>query len=174
MSRSDGRDPHVELEPLAGRLGEALAARGWRAATAESCTGGWIAKVITDVAGSSGWFGTGWVTYSNEAKTRLLGVPAALIDAEGAVSEAVVRAMAAAARKRAGADLAVAVSGVAGPGGGTAAKPVGLVWFAWASPLGVEAESRRFAGGRDAVRAQSVAHALRGLIALAGDEGGAR
>jgi nicotinamide-nucleotide amidase len=95
-------------------------------------------------------------------------VSSRVIEAEGAVSEAVVRAMAAAARERAGADLAVAVSGVAGPGGGTPAKPVGLVWFAWAPALGLEAESRHFDGDRDAVRRQSVAHALRGLITLAG------
>jgi nicotinamide-nucleotide amidase len=158
-----------ELEGLALRLGGALAARGWHVATAESCTGGWIAKAITDVAGSSNWFGTGWVTYSNAAKTRLLGVPADVIDAQGAVSEAVVRAMAETARRNAGAELAVAVSGVAGPGGGTAAKPVGLVWFAWAAPGGVRAESRNFAGDREAVRRQAVAHALRGLLELAGE-----
>ncbi|HEU4617533.1 MAG TPA: CinA family protein [Gammaproteobacteria bacterium] len=157
-----------ELESLARELGAALGARGWHVATAESCTGGWIAKAITDVAGSSGWFGAGWVTYSNGAKTSLLGVPAELIEAHGAVSEAVVRAMADGARRKSQADVAVAVSGVAGPGGGTAAKPVGLVWFAWASPDGVEAESCRFRGDRESVRRRSVAHALRGLIARAG------
>jgi nicotinamide-nucleotide amidase len=154
----------AELEGLARELGAALAARDWQVATAESCTGGWIAKAITDIAGSSGWFGTGWVTYSNGAKTSLLGVPADLIEAEGAVSEAVVRAMADGARRRSLADLAVAVSGIAGPGGGTPAKPVGLVWFAWASPDGVDAESRRFPGDRESVRRESVAHALRGLV----------
>lgn len=153
-----------ELEGLARELGAALAARGWHVATAESCTGGWIAKAITDIAGSSGWFGAGWVTYSNGAKTSLLGVPADLIEAQGAVSEAVVRAMAEGARKRSLADLAVAVSGIAGPGGGTPEKPVGLVWFAWASPDGVDAESRRFRGDRESVRRESVAHALRGLV----------
>lgn len=163
----------TELDALARRLGVALAARGWQAATAESCTGGWIAKAITDVAGSSGWFGSGFVTYSNEAKCRMLGVPVSLLEAQGAVSELVVRAMAEGARRRAGADVAVAVSGIAGPGGGTAEKPVGLVWFGWAAPQGTRAESRRFPGGRDAVRRAGVAHALDGLAALV-EAGGSR
>jgi len=159
-----------DLETLARRLGAALAARGWHVATAESCTGGWIAKTITDVAGSSNWFGTGWVTYSDEAKTALLGVPAEVIAAQGAVSEAVVRAMAESARRNARAELTVAVSGVAGPGGGTATKPVGLVWFAWASPGGVVTERWNFSGDREAVRRRTVAHALRRLVELAGGD----
>jgi nicotinamide-nucleotide amidase len=163
-----GSGSDLDLERLAHRLGTALASRGWHVAAAESCTGGWVAKTITDIAGSSEWFGAGWVTYSNTAKTKLLGVPAEIIEAQGAVSEAVVRAMADAARRQSGAELAVAVSGVAGPGGGTAAKPVGLVWFAWAGPERIDAESHRFDGDREAVRRQSVAHALRGLIERAG------
>ncbi|HEX7080766.1 MAG TPA: CinA family protein [Gammaproteobacteria bacterium] len=161
-----------ELERLARDLGERLAGRGWTLATAESCTGGWIAKAVTDVPGSSGWFGAGFVVYSNAAKTEMLGVPAELIDRDGAVSEAVVVALAEGARRRAGADLAVAVSGVAGPGGGTADKPVGTVWFAWASPAATSTERRRFPGGRESVRRRSVACALEGLIAAA--EAGAR
>ena len=158
----------AELESLARRLGDALAARGWSAASAESCTGGWIAKAITDVPGSSGWFGAGFVVYSNEAKTALLAVPAELIARHGAVSEAVVVALAERARECAAADVAVAVSGVAGPGGGTAEKPIGTVWFGWAGPDGTTAARRRFGGDREGVRRQAVAHALLGLIDLAG------
>ncbi|MBN1239068.1 MAG: nicotinamide-nucleotide amidohydrolase family protein [Gammaproteobacteria bacterium] len=159
------------LETLARRAGEALGRRGWTAATAESCTGGWVAKALTDVPGSSGWFGTGFVTYSNSAKQALLAVPAPMLDEHGAVSEEVVRHMAASARRQAQADVAVAISGVAGPGGGTAAKPVGTVWFAWADPAGVEAQRRRLDGDRDAVRRQSVAVALEGLIERVEREG---
>jgi len=156
-----------ELLSLAQRLGTALEARGWQVTVAESCTGGWIAKVITDVAGSSRWFGRGFVTYSNAAKIAALDIPSGEIERHGAVSDAVVKAMAAGARRRAGADVAVAVSGVAGPGGGTDDKPVGTVWFAWASPEGERAEHCRFPGGREAVRRAAVAHALRGLLAAA-------
>jgi nicotinamide-nucleotide amidase len=156
-----------ELTALATRLGRALAARGWHVTAAESCTGGWIAKVITDVAGSSGWFGQGFVTYSNAAKVRTLAVPQDVLERDGAVSEAVVAAMAAGARRRAGAELAVAVSGVAGPGGGTPDKPVGLVWFAWIGPAGERTEQCLFEGSREAVRRAAVAHALRGLLAAA-------
>jgi nicotinamide-nucleotide amidase len=159
------------LKALATRLGRALLVRQQRIATAESCTGGWIAKVVTDIPGSSQWFGAGFVTYSNEAKTHLLGVPEALIEAHGAVSEPVVRAMADAARARAAAEVAVAVSGIAGPEGGTADKPVGTVWFAWSAANGTHAEVCRYAGDRDTVRRASVEHALEGLLAqLWGDE----
>jgi nicotinamide-nucleotide amidase len=158
------------LRDLSRRLGAALLARGWSAATAESCTGGWVAKALTDIPGSSDWFGSGFVTYSNGAKVRMLGVPAPLIASHGAVSEPVVRAMAEGAQRNSAAEVAVAVSGVAGPGGGTDEKPVGLVWFAWASADGVRAESRRFEGDREAVRRASVEHALQGLLAAA--EGG--
>jgi len=133
-------------------------------AAAESCTGGWIAKCCTDRAGSSAWFERGFVTYSNAAKTDLLGVDAALLERAGAVSEAVARAMAAGALGRSAADVALAVTGIAGPDGGTPDKPVGTVWFAWAVGGPVAAECVRFEGGREAVRRQSVRYALEGLL----------
>lgn len=156
-----------DLEALAVTLGRALEKRGWRLSAAESCTGGWIAKAVTDVAGSSQWFDGGIVAYSNAAKVALLGVPSDVLAAHGAVSEATVRAMAEGARSRFAADLAVAVSGVAGPGGGTADKPVGTVHFAWAAPGGVTAARRIFAGNRESVRRQTVALALERLLELA-------
>jgi nicotinamide-nucleotide amidase len=162
----DRRPPSdAALAALARRLGDELLARGWRAATAESCTGGWIAKAITDVPGSSRWFGTGFVTYENEAKVRDLGVDGRVLAESGAVSEQVVRAMADAARRRVCADVSVAVSGIAGPDGGTPAKPVGTVWFAWASPGQLRAERCVFLGDREAVRRFAVKYALEGLIA---------
>jgi nicotinamide-nucleotide amidase len=155
-----------DLEAFALKLGRALQARGWRLATAESCTGGWIAKALTDVAGSSQWFDGGVVAYSNAAKTALLDVAADLLAAHGAVSEEAVRAMAEGARSRFAADVAVAVSGVAGPDGGTAEKPVGTVHFAWASARNVTAARRTFAGSRELVRRQTVALALERLVEL--------
>ena len=153
---------------LAVRVGEALRARGWMAATAESCTGGLVAGAITDVAGSSAWFDRGFVTYSNAAKEALLGVPAALIAVHGAVSEPVARAMASGAIARSDAAVAVAITGVAGPGGGTAAKPVGLVCFAFATRAGaVESVTRHFDGDRAAVRHAAVVTALEGIVRLA-------
>lgn len=156
--------------PLAVAVGEALLARRARLATAESCTGGWIAKVLTDIAGSSGWFDRGWVTYSNAAKQQDLAVPEATLQAHGAVSEAVAVAMALGALERSGAEFAVAVTGVAGPTGGTAAKPVGTVWTAWAwrtaEGVACRAEISRFAGDRGAVRRQTVVFALEGLLEL--------
>jgi len=163
-----------ELEALALKLGRALQVRGRRLAVAESCTGGWIAKTLTDIAGSSQWFEGGVVAYSNAAKTELLGVPADVLAAHGAVSEETTRAMADGARRRFAADLAVAVSGIAGPGGGTQDKPIGTVHFAWAAPNGVVAARRVFAGSRESVRRQTVALALERLIELTwGDERGA-
>lgn len=155
--------PH-DTAPLVERLAQALTARGWMMATAESCTGGRIAGACTDRAGSSDWFERGFVTYSNAAKTELLGVPVELITTHGAVSEPVARAMAAGARAHAPVQVSVAVTGVAGPGGGSAAKPVGTVWFGWATPQGVETECVRFDGDRAAVRQATVAHALAGLL----------
>lgn len=154
---------------LVAALAEALLARGWRIATAESCTGGLLAGACTERAGSSDWFERGFVTYSNAAKSQLLGVQAALIETHGAVSEPVARAMAAGALQRAPVDLAVAVTGVAGPGGGSAAKPVGTVWLAWswrAADGSVQAavEHHCFDGDRAAVRRATVARALQGLI----------
>ena len=135
-------------------------------AAAESCTGGMIAAACTDLAGSSAWFERGFVTYSNEAKTELLGVDAELIARHGAVSEEVARAMAAGALSRSRAQVSVAVTGVAGPTGGSAAKPVGTVWFGFALPGQVLAEVRHFGGDRAAVRAATVQHALQRLLAL--------
>jgi nicotinamide-nucleotide amidase len=155
-----------DLEELALKLGRALHARGWRMAAAESCTGGWIAKVLTDVAGSSQWFEGGVVAYSNAAKTGLLGVASDVLAVHGAVSEEAVRAMAEGARSRFAVDLAVAVSGIAGPGGGSADKPVGTVHFAWAAPGGVTTARRIFAGSRESVRRQTVALALERLVDL--------
>ena len=135
-------------------------------ASAESCTGGLIAAACTDLAGSSNWFERGFVSYSNEAKTELLGVSSALIEKHGAVSEQVARAMAQGAIAHSRAQVAVAVTGVAGPSGGSAAKPVGTVWFGWATPSGVVSEMRCFDGDRAAVRLATVQHGLRRLVDL--------
>jgi len=153
-----------DTDTLVEQLANALTARGWTMATAESCTGGLIAGACTDRAGSSDWFERGFVTYSNAAKTDLLGVPADLIAAHGAVSEPVARAMAAGALAHAPVQVAVAVTGVAGPSGGSADKPVGTVWLGWATPQGVFTERQRFDGDRAAVRRATVAHALAGLL----------
>ncbi len=154
---------------LATDLGHALAARKWIAATAESCTGGLVAGAITDISGSSGWFDRGLVTYSNEAKIELLGVRPETLASFGAVSEETAREMVAGALERSRADIAVAVTGVAGPGGGTPTKPVGLVWLAWGTPGGVvDAVSYRFPGDRAAVREATTAMALAGLLERVG------
>ena len=147
-------------------LADILQRKGWLLATAESCTGGMIAAACTDLAGSSNWFERGFVTYSNDAKTEMLGVDAALIARHGAVSEEVARAMAQGAIRHSRAQVAVAVTGVAGPAGGSAAKPVGTVWFGWATPAGVVSEARRFDGDRAAVRLATVGHALTRLAEL--------
>ena len=150
---------------LATRLGQLLLDRRWIVSTAESCTGGLIAGAITDVAGSSGWFDRGFVTYSNEAKIEMLGVSANTLDTHGAVSEATAREMVAGALRNSGATLVVAVTGIAGPAGGTPGKPVGLVWLAWGGRDGlVEARAKRFPGDRAAIRAATVERALEGLI----------
>lgn len=155
----------AELEALAAEAGRRLLARGEWLATAESCTGGWVAQAVTAIAGSSAWFDRGFVTYANAAKEDLLGVPAATLERHGAVSEATARAMAQGAIARSRADWALAVSGIAGPSGGSPEKPVGTVCFAWAQKEGgCEAQTRHFAGDRQAVRAQSVRHALQGLL----------
>jgi nicotinamide-nucleotide amidase len=152
-----------EFEPAVAALADALRARGWRMATAESCTGGLIAAACTSVAGSSDWFERGFVTYSNEAKTTMLGVDAALIAAHGAVSEAVARAMVEGALQHAPVQLAVAVTGIAGPGGAVPGKPVGTVWLAWGTAGGVHAERLQLGGDRSAVREATVAIALQRL-----------
>lgn len=150
--------------PEVTALAEQLLARRLMMATAESCTGGLIAAACTDLAGSSAWFERGFVSYSNAAKTELLGVPAPLIADHGAVSEAVARAMASGALQHARAQVSVAVTGVAGPSGGSADKPVGTVWFAWATPEGLWSERQRFDGDRHAVREATVTHALKVLV----------
>ena len=147
-------------------LATALLARGWMLATAESCTGGLIAGACTDLAGSSHWLERGFVSYSNAAKTELLGVDAALIARHGAVSEPVARAMAQGALQHSKAQCALAVTGIAGPGGGSADKPVGTVWFAWATPQGVRSEMQRFEGDRAQVRSATVQHSLTVLLRL--------
>jgi nicotinamide-nucleotide amidase len=159
---------HSELTKLAVRLGQRLTRDRHRLATAESCTGGWIAKTVTDIAGSSEWFTEGFVTYSNQSKHERLGVPNSVLRKHGAVSEATARAMAAGALRRAGSDVAVAVTGIAGPGGGVPGKPVGPVWLAWARRRGnrlrVAVQLKHFRGDRDAVRRKTVRAALLGLL----------
>ncbi len=153
-----------ELGKLAQAVATILLQRGLTLATAESCTGGWIAKLLTDIAGSSVWFEGGAVTYSNALKQKLLGVEAATLERYGAVSRETVIEMAAGARRRFATTVAVAVTGVAGPTGGSADKPVGTVWIGWQhGDAAVEAEKFRFDGDRDAVRRHSVAAALRGV-----------
>lgn len=146
-------------------LGQALAARRMSLAVAESCTGGWLAKTLTDIPGASDWFEAGFVTYSNDAKADLLGVDEETLDEYGAVSEAVVREMTAGARRSTGVQAAIAVSGVAGPGGGTEDKPVGLVYFAFS--LGDRDWVRRveFSGDREEIRRQAVEFAIKRLLA---------
>jgi nicotinamide-nucleotide amidase len=157
-----------DLARLAARVGRHLLNGKLNVATAESCTGGWIAKAMTDVAGSSQWFVEGFVTYSNESKVRRLGVSTSLLTVQGAVSEGVVRAMAMGAIRQSGACLAVAVSGIAGPGGAVPGKPVGTVWLGWATRRGrairVAARLKHFRGNREAVRRKTVRLALEGLL----------
>ena len=155
-----------EQQALVAQLAELLLARKLTMATAESCTGGLIAGACTDLAGSSAWFERGFVTYSNEAKTESIGVDSALIATHGAVSEPVARAMAEGAVAHSRAQVSVAVTGVAGPTGGSAEKPVGTVWFGWSVDGRVRTERRRFDGDRTEVRAATVHHALQNLVAL--------
>ena len=159
---------YASLEKLAAAVVAELTAAGKAVATAESCTGGWIAKSITDTPGSSAAFGYGVVSYSNGAKESLLGVGNATIEAQGAVSEGVVEAMADGVLHLSGADIAVAVSGIAGPDGGTEDKPVGTVWFAWAVRDGagarIDTSCEHFSGDRELVRELTVAHALQGVL----------
>lgn len=164
----------AELERLARRVGEALRDAGWYVATAESCTGGWISQCLTAIAGSSEWFERGFVTYSNAAKSDMLGVPEETLAAHGAVSQAVAAAMAEGAIRHSRADWTVAVTGIAGPDGGVAGKPVGTVCFGWANRQGEYwVATAHFAGNREAVRAQAVAYALTGLLArLPGEAAG--
>ena len=161
MTKSD------ELVQIAAKAGEILLDRGWRLAAVESCTGGWIAKTVTSLSGSSDWFECGLVTYSNASKESLVGVPEAMISRHGAVSAEVAEAMVSGALECTGASAAVSVTGIAGPGGGSDEKPVGTVYLAWQFP-GIETVSERFHfhGNRDEVRRQSVATALSELARL--------
>lgn len=165
MSRA--QPAQVDAALVAERLGTLLAARGWTLATAESCTGGGIASACTAVAGSSNWFVAGVVTYTEAMKQRLLGVPAELLSRHGAVSEPVARAMAEGARAATGADFALAVTGIAGPGGGEVLQPVGTVWFAWAERGGATVTAVEcFPGSRNAVRGAAVLRSLDGALTL--------
>lgn len=155
-----------EAELLAGQLGACLLERGQCMVAAESCTGGWVAQSATAIAGSSSWFERGFVTYSNAAKVEMLGVPESTLLRHGAVSEATARAMAQGALAHSRGDWALAITGIAGPTGGSVEKPVGTVCFAWAGrESGCLAQTRRFDGDRKAIREQAVCHALRGLLA---------
>ena len=154
-----------DLKELAERVGQLLLAHEAKLATAESCTGGWIAKCLTDVPGSSAWFEYGFVTYGNSAKESMLVVDHALLERHGAVSREVVQAMAVAAHAISEADIVIAVSGIAGPDGGTEDKPVGTVWLAWLGPRGrANSAVFHFDGDREAVRRQSVVAALNGAL----------
>jgi len=156
-----------ELQALAAQLGECLLALNMRLATAESCTGGWLAKVITDLPGSSAWFNGSLVTYSNEAKQQILGVQKPTLDEFGAVSDETVKEMSDGVLAHMDADVALSISGIAGPGGGSDVKPVGLVWFGWGGRGKlVRAESHIFGGDREEVRRQAVEKALQLLLAM--------
>ncbi len=156
-----------ELYQLAEETGLALKVRGWMLATAESCTGGWVGEAVTAVAGSSAWYDRGFITYTNASKQEMLGVQAETLQQNGAVSEAAVREMAVGALQHSQANISLAISGIAGPGGGSPDKPVGTVCFAWSIKNGpLKSERRVFAGGREAVRQQAVFHALQGVLAL--------
>lgn len=162
-----GHRSRVTLFRLAEQVGAALKSRGLMLATAESCTGGWIAEAVTMVPGSSAWFERGFVTYTYISKREMLGVNEATLGKHGAVAEEVVREMAEGALARSHAQVAVSVSGVAGPGGGTPYKPVGTVCFAWGMKGGQpRVETRYFSGDRESVRRQAVEHALNGVLAL--------
>ena len=154
------------LEAILIQISAQLLTRGWMLATAESCTGGMIAAACTDLSGSSQWFERGFVTYSNEAKAEMLAVPPGLIEEHGAVSEPVARAMADGALAHSRAQVSLAVMGVAGPTGGTEAKPVGTVWFAWCVGGETHSEMQHFAGDRAAVRVATVRYALKRLLSL--------
>ncbi len=159
-----------EIQRLSKQVGHALKSAGLKLVTAESCTGGWVGEAITAIAGCSDWFDRGFITYSNAAKREVLGVAATTIQLHGAVSEETAREMALGALKHSRAQISVAVTGVAGPGGGTDDKPVGTVCFAWAKgDSALRSEQQLLKGDRTAVRQHSVAIALRGLIDLAGE-----
>jgi nicotinamide-nucleotide amidase len=155
----------MDLTDLSQQVGQALSRRALWLATAESCTGGWVAKAITDIPGSSGWFDRGFVTYTNISKQQMLGVTAQTLDSYGAVSEQTVREMAEGALTRSNAQIAVAISGIAGPGGATTYKPVGMVCLAWSGQgFQTHTQVEHFSGDRDQVRRQAVEAALKGIL----------
>jgi nicotinamide-nucleotide amidase len=159
----------AELQQLARELGDKLCARGWKLATAESCTGGWVGQLVTAMPGSSHWYERGFITYANAAKIESLGVPAETIATHGAVSEETAMAMAAGALRHSHAEATLAITGIAGPGGGTPKKPVGLVCYGWALADGTLMSSTcRLDGDREEIRSRAVAASLRGLIELLG------
>jgi nicotinamide-nucleotide amidase len=159
--------PSDTLTALATLVGAKLRAKGLMLTTAESCTGGWVAQAVTTVAGSSDWFERGFVTYSDAAKQEMLGVSARTLAVHGAVSDETAREMAIGALAHSRAQVALAITGIAGPGGGSPEKPLGTVWFAWALKSGaVSAETRRFKGDRESVRRKSVIAALKGVLEL--------
>jgi nicotinamide-nucleotide amidase len=161
------RVSNEELHQLAAELGDKLRARGWMLATAESCTGGWVGHLLTSLPGSSQWYERGFITYANAAKVEMLGVPAETLENYGAVSEETASAMAAGALRNSHAQATLAISGIAGPGGGTPQKPVGLVCYDWALQDGtVMSSTCRLDGDREEIRSRAVAAALRGLIDL--------
>lgn len=169
----------MELLALAQKVAKAFKEHSKFLVTAESCTGGWIAKLMTDIVGSSAWFERGFVTYTNDSKQEMLDVPTTVIEEQGAVSEATVRAMAQGALDKSHADISLAVSGIAGPGGGTTFKPVGTVWFAWGQRLPggytpakihLHSENDLFAGDRDEIRRQAVQHALQEVLKLVNEQ----
>lgn len=161
-------EQETSIEELVQQLAAKLTEKGWMLATAESCTGGMIAAACTDLAGSSQWFDRGFVTYSNEAKTEMLGVPAELIAQHGAVSEEVVRAMAEGAIRHSRAQVSIAVTGIAGPGGGSVEKPVGTVWVGWCVNSCTHTQRMQFTGKRSTVRTGTVIHALPHMLNLLG------
>ena len=161
------RVSNEELHQLAAELGDKLRARNWMLATAESCTGGWVGQLLTALPGSSQWYERGFITYANAAKIEMLGVPTETLDQYGAVSEETASAMAAGALAHSHAQATLAISGIAGPGGGTPQKPVGLVCYGWALEDGTLMSSTcRLDGDREEIRSRAVAAALRGLIDL--------
>ena len=160
-------DDDQALFDLAARVGESLTQRGWMLVTAESCTGGWVGQAVTAVAGSSIWYDRGFITYSNRSKCEMLGVQPALLDQFGAVSPQTAQAMVTGALSRSHAQIGLAITGIAGPAGGTAEKPVGMVCFAWASKDGsVQHETHHFKGNRESIRRSAVTTALRGILHL--------
>ena len=155
---------------LAVKVGQSLAQRGWMLVTAESCTGGWAGQAITAVSGSSAWYERGYITYSNTAKREMLGVQQTTLDRHGAVSPQTAQEMAIGALNRSHAHISVSITGIAGPDGGTATKPVGMVCFAWVAQNGlVQQETHYFTGDRESIRRQAVATALQGILLILGD-----